>query len=150
MNRCDGKGNCQLLDDLNRRLPVGAEVARGGEATSFRVWAPLCQEANVEDWDVTPIWGKAIEINALKLPERWVTGEQENKSTGFVADHSAWSYASFNDRLWYLGGAYLYDVVDGRDGDDPLSRPDQVLSISLSRPVLEASRWDSVINVVSQ
>ncbi len=47
MNRCDGKGNYQLVDDLNRRLPVGAEVARGGEATHFRVWAPLCQEVQV-------------------------------------------------------------------------------------------------------
>jgi len=116
----------------------------------FRVWAPLSQEANVEDWDVTPRSGKAIEINVLELPERWVTREQENQATGYVADHSARTYASFNDRLWYLGGAYLYYVVDGRDGDDPPCGPNQVLSISLFHPVLEPSRWDSVINVVLQ
>ena len=47
-------------------------------------------------------------------------------------------------------GGYLYDVVDGSDGDDPACRPNQVLSISLPYPILERSRWESVMNVVTE
>ncbi len=40
------KGDCQMVTELNRRLPVGAEVQASGGA-HFRVWAPLCQEMQV-------------------------------------------------------------------------------------------------------
>lgn len=35
-----------MVTELNRRLPVGAEVATAG-GVHFRVWAPLCQEVQV-------------------------------------------------------------------------------------------------------
>ena len=35
-----------MVTELNRRLPVGAEVATVG-GVHFRVWAPLCQEVQV-------------------------------------------------------------------------------------------------------
>ncbi len=94
-------------------------------------------DAKVDDWVVTPRAGKAVEINALwynalKLLETWVTEEQGSQAAAHLADHAARAYASFNDRFWYSEGGYLYDVVDGRDGDDPACRPNQVLSISLS------------------
>ncbi len=112
-------------------------------------------DAKVDGWVVTPRAGKAVEINALwynalRLLETWVAEEQGNQAAAYLADHAARAYASFNDRFWYSDGGYLYDVVDGRYGDDPACRPNQVLSISLSHPVLEASRWDSVMNVVSE
>ena len=34
-------------------------------------------------------------------------------------------------------GGYLYDVVDGENGDDTALRPNQVLAISLDHPVLD-------------
>ena len=112
-------------------------------------------DAKVDDWVVTPRAGKAVEINALwynalKLLETWVTEEQGSQAAAYLAGHAARTYASFNDRFWNSEGGYLYDVVDGRDGDDPACRPNQVLSISLSHPVLESSRWDSVMKVVSE
>ncbi len=112
-------------------------------------------DAKVDDWVVTPRAGKAVEINALwynalKLLETWVTEEQGSQAAAHLADHAGRAYASFNDRFWYSEGGYLYDVVDGRDGDDTACRPNQVLSISLPHPVLERSRWESVMNVVTE
>src|SRR5262249_15685973 len=43
---------------------------------------------------------------------------------------------------------YLYDVVDGPDGNDPACRPNQVFAISLPHPVLEPGRWKPVLAVV--
>ncbi len=57
---------------------------------------------------------------------------------------------SFNRRFWYEEGGYLYDVVDGEQGDDPAWRPNQVFAISLDYPVLDPSRWEPVIEVVRE
>ncbi len=63
---------------------------------------------------------------------------------GALADRTA---ASFNARFWYEPGGHLYDVVDGEAGDDPACRPNQVLAISLPNPVLDRTRWESVMAV---
>jgi predicted glycogen debranching enzyme len=112
-------------------------------------------DAKVDDWVVTPRAGKAVEINALwynalKLLETWVAEERGNQAATYLADHAAQTHASFNDRFWYSEGGYLYDVVDGPDGDDTACRPNQIFSISLSHPVLDPARWESVMNVVSE
>ncbi|MGO8881466.1 MAG: amylo-alpha-1,6-glucosidase [Desulfomonilaceae bacterium] len=130
--------------------PVDGLLSQGQEGYQL-TW----MDAKVDGWVVTPRAGKAVEINALwynalRLLETWVAEEQGNQAAAYLADHAARAYASFNDRFWYSEGGYLYDVVDGRDGDDPACRPNQVLSISLSHPVLEPSRWDSVMNAVSE
>ena len=62
--------------------------------------------------------------------------------------HAARARESFNARFWYAEGGYLYDVVDGEQGDDPACRPNQVFAISLDHPVLDESRWAPVMEVV--
>ena len=57
---------------------------------------------------------------------------------------------SFNQRFWYEAGGYLYDVVDGEQGDDPACRPNQVFAISLDHPVLDRARWEPVLDVVRE
>src|SRR4029453_2038535 len=52
--------------------------------------------------------------------------------------------------FWYAAGGYLYDVVDGEQGDDPACRPNQVLAISLRHAVLAPVRWQPVLKVVQQ
>ena len=150
----------KLLDIVGRhirgtRFNIKVDPADGLLSQGQEGYQLTWMDAKVDDWVVTPRAGKAVEINALwynalKLLETWVTEEQGEQAAAFLADHAARTYASFNERFWYSEGGYLYDVVDGHDGDDPACRPNQVLSISLSHPVLEPSRWDSVMNVVSE
>src|SRR5206468_11075240 len=49
---------------------------------------------------------------------------------------------------WYETGGYLFDVVDGEQGDDASCRPNQIFAISLPHPVLDPSRWPAVVETV--
>jgi predicted glycogen debranching enzyme len=109
-------------------------------------------DAKVDDWVVTPRRGKAVEINALwynalMLLDRWVSdaGRTDGRDFGALALRVR---ESFNRRFWYQEGGYLFDVVDGGHGDDPACRPNQILAVSLPNPVLDASRWARVFEVV--
>lgn len=110
-------------------------------------------DAKVEDWVVTPRRGKAVEINALwynalRLLEDWVRMEEGEEAAQFYHDHAERACESFNSKFWYSDGGYLYDIVDGENGNDNALRPNQVFSISLCHPVLEQSRWKDVLTVV--
>jgi predicted glycogen debranching enzyme len=112
-------------------------------------------DAKVGDWVVTPRRGKAVEINALwynalRLLEGWIRAEQDEPTAQRLAEHAALAYQSFNDRFWYAAGGYLYDVVDGEQGDDPACRPNQVLAISLRHAILAPVRWQPILKVVQQ
>jgi predicted glycogen debranching enzyme len=110
-------------------------------------------DAKVGDWVVTPRRGKAVEINglwynALCLLEGWLRREQGEAAAQPVAEQAACCRRSFNERFWYEAGGYLYDVVDGEQGDDAACRPNQILAFSLRHPVLERGRWEPVLEVV--
>jgi predicted glycogen debranching enzyme len=112
-------------------------------------------DAKVEDWVVTPRIGKPVEINALwynalRLLEGWVREEQGDEAAKGLAELAEQAYTSFNQRFWYAEGSYLYDVIDGPQGNDTTCRPNQLLSISLRHPVLDQSYWEGVFDVVRQ
>jgi predicted glycogen debranching enzyme len=112
-------------------------------------------DAKVGDWVVTPRRGKAVEINALwynalRLIEKWLRATDQRDSADLCARHAAKAEESFQKRFWYEEGQYLYDVVDGENGDDHSLRPNQVLAISLDYPILESRRWSRVLDVVKQ
>jgi len=113
-------------------------------------------DAKVDDWVVTPRRGKAVEINALWynalcLLESWLRDARRDEEADGIAQHAAKARASFNKRFWYEQGGYLYDVVDGEDGrPDPSCRPNQVFAISLDHPILDESRWKSVMKVARE
>lgn len=111
-------------------------------------------DAKVDDWVVTPRRGKAVEINALwynalRLLARWLTEEQGEAAATMFSEQADRAYESFNRRFWYEAGGHLYDVIDGESGDDPACRPNQVMAISLDHPVLDPSRWEPVLQVVT-
>jgi predicted glycogen debranching enzyme len=112
-------------------------------------------DAKVGDWVVTPRRGKAVEINALwynalRLLEQWVREEQGNGRARAYAEQARKARESFQKRFWYAAGGYLYDVVDGEQGDDPACRPNQIFAISLPHPILDPERWPAVLEVVRQ
>lgn len=112
-------------------------------------------DAKVGDWVVTPRRGKAVEINALwynalRLLEGWLRQEKGDPTAQPIADHAERTRDSFNRRFWYAEGGYLYDVIDGPDGDDPACRPNQLFAIALDHPILDSKRWQPVFDVATE
>ncbi len=139
-------------------------LLRQGEQGYQLTW----MDAKVADWVVTPRRGKAVEINALWynalcLLAKWLREEGaaivdwESAGSGPAppdpSKYATWAdqvHESFNRRFWYEKGGYLYDVIDGESGDDPALRPNQILAISLPRPVLNPTYWEPVMQVVTE
>jgi predicted glycogen debranching enzyme len=120
----------------------------------------------------------ALWYNALCLLEGWLRPDRPEESTSVdraedatsadraatSADRAATSAdradrigelarrarESFNRRFWYAAGGYLYDVVDGEQGDDAACRPNQIFALSLPHPVLAPERWQPVFETVRQ
>jgi glycogen debranching enzyme len=110
-------------------------------------------DAKVDDWVVTPRRGKAVEINALWynalcLMQKWLRGLDRTDAAETLAQHASRARASFQKRFWYAQEDYLYDVVDGENGDDHSLRPNQILAISLDHPILEKEKWQPVLQKV--
>jgi predicted glycogen debranching enzyme len=109
-------------------------------------------DAKVDGWVVTPRRGKAVEINALwynalRLLGDWLR-EDGDPMAPQVEEYAERACEAFNRRFWYAEGGYLYDVIDGEQGDDSACRPNQILAISLDYPVLARDRWQPVFDVV--
>jgi predicted glycogen debranching enzyme len=165
----------KLLDVVEHHLAgtrfgIGVDPKDGLLRQGAEGYQLTWMDAKVGDWVVTPRRGKAVEINALwynalRLLERWAREEPEsavspNRGPGAgllpkgaaaapaLARHAEQTYESFNRRFWYAEGGYLYDVVDGEQGDDTACRPNQVFAISLPHPVLAPKYWAPVIEVV--
>jgi predicted glycogen debranching enzyme len=112
-------------------------------------------DAKVGDWVVTPRRGKAVEINALwynalRHLEAWSREEGDQAAAASLAERSARTRESFNRRFWFEKGGYLYDIVDGEQGNDSAMRPNQMFSISLDNPILDEKRWKPVIDTVAE
>lgn len=105
------------------------------------------------DWLPTPRIGKPVEIqalwyNALRLLEGWCSAAEE--PLGDITQWRALVENYFMERFWYEEGGYLYDVVDGPEGDDTSLRPNQVLALSLPHTLVPDDRSRQVLTVVSQ
>jgi predicted glycogen debranching enzyme len=112
-------------------------------------------DAKVDGWVVTPRRGKAVEINALwynalRLLEGWLVEVRGAEAAASIRRRADCVYESFNKRFWIADKGYLYDVIDGENGDSTACRPNQVLTVSLDHPVLDPSRWKSMLDVVEK
>src|SRR5437660_10418914 len=109
-------------------------------------------DGTVGDWVVTARRGKAVEITALWYTARWLLAawlrQAGSADAETIAGHAETARHSFNRRFWFEKGGYLYDVVDGENGDDAAFRPNQIFAISLAHPVLEEERWPAVLDHV--
>jgi predicted glycogen debranching enzyme len=156
---------------LRRLLPTFLDIARRHiEGTDFGIqvdprdgllrqgaegYQLTWMDAKVGDWVVTPRRGKAVEINALwynalRLLEGWLEQLEVTDDGLDLAGHATRARDSFNQRFWSDEAGHLFDIVDGEEGDDLACRPNQVFAISLDHPVLEQSRWRSVIDTAHE
>jgi predicted glycogen debranching enzyme len=152
----------KLLDIVERHLEgtrfgIGVDPQDGLLRQGAEGYQLTWMDAKVEDWVVTPRRGKAVEINALwynalRLLEGWLRdlgAEGEALAEG-IARQADRARESFNRRFWIEDRGYLYDVVDGEQGDDPACRPNQIFAISLPHPVLDRRHWRPVLETVRE
>jgi predicted glycogen debranching enzyme len=137
------------------RFGIGVDPADGLLRQGADHYQLTWMDAKVDGWVVTPRRGKAVEINALWynalcLLARWECDLGDRTRSQRFAEHAERARESFNARFWNDRLGYLYDVVDGPDGDDDACRPNQLLAISLPNPALDSSRWDTVLSVVEE
>lgn len=130
-----------------------------GEAGVQLTW----MDAKVGDWVVTPRIGKPVEVNALwhnalrvmadfskRLGKSKVAG-QYRKQADFMADN-------FRRRFWFEAGGYLYDVIDGPEGDlgpderryDSSLRPNQIFAVSLPFKLLTDKQAKAVVDICAR
>jgi predicted glycogen debranching enzyme len=136
------------------RFNIGIDPADGllkqGEEGYQLTW----MDAKVGDWVVTPRRGKAVELNALwynalRLMEVWLREEKDDDNALKMRTYAERAKHSFNKRFWNEATGYLYDVIDGPEGMDDACRPNQIMSIALTYPILDKHRWPSVVNAVT-
>jgi predicted glycogen debranching enzyme len=101
----------------------------------------------------TPRRGKPVEINALWYnalccTARWLAEAGDAEGSARAAADAARCKDSFNRRFWNPATTYLYDLVDGENGDDAACRCNQIFAISLPNPVLDPARWPAVVQAV--
>lgn len=133
-----------------RMDPSDALLAQGAEGYQL-TW----MDAKVGNWVVTPRRGKPVEINALwynalRFLEKWLIEEKLEEDAYRIKGYADQVNESFNSKFWHEEGNYLYDVIDGENGNDPSCRPNQIFAISLDYPVLVHARWKGVIELVKE
>jgi predicted glycogen debranching enzyme len=126
-------------------------LLRAGEPGVQLTW----MDAKVGDWVVTPRIGKPVEINAL-----WFNALMIMRDCAARLGHAdaAAEYEtaarrtahSFGERFWFAAGGYLYDVVDGPQGNDESLRPNQIFAVSLRHAVLDDDRARSVVDACAR
>ncbi|MBK8268347.1 MAG: glycogen debranching enzyme N-terminal domain-containing protein [Planctomycetes bacterium] len=112
-------------------------------------------DARVGDRSITPRIGKAVEVcalwyNALRIVSGYAEKMKDRDRAKRWRATADLAHASFNHRFWRADLCCLYDVieVDGHQGSvDKSVRPNQLLAISLTHPVLEESRRRSVVAI---
>lgn len=146
----------QILDGYRHGTRYGIRMDEDGLITGGLPGAQLTwMDAKVGDWVVTPRHGKPVEIQAL-----WVraleVGETLARRYGEAdyadrcrADRSH-AIVSFRDRFWYEQGGYLYDVIDGPEGDDASLRPNQLYAISLVEELVPRDRAQQILCIVEE
>jgi predicted glycogen debranching enzyme len=122
----------------------------GGQEGTQLTW----MDAKVRGKVITARIGKPVEVNALWYNALRIVANLCLEFGGLAEegkyDHLARRASeNFNKAFWNMSKQCLFDLVTG-DHRDEAVRPNQVLAISLTYPVLETSRWSRVLQVVER
>lgn len=141
------------------RYGIGVDPAdgllRAGEQATATIPATQLtwMDARAGETVFTPRVGKPVEINALwiaalDLMTSWAPGQGEDpRPYQEAADRGR---ASFAQRFWYADGGYLYDVVDGPDGDDQSLRPNQLVALALPADLVPGDQARMALDRVTE
>jgi predicted glycogen debranching enzyme len=141
------------------RVDPADGLLRAGVANVQLTW----MDAKFGDWVVTPRIGKAVEINALwhfalERMAAWARTLGQPPAAEAYAGEAQRVRESFIRSFWSEDAGYLYDVIDGPDGEldargrrvDSSLRPNQIFAVSLTSGLLDARRARAVVNACSR
>jgi hypothetical protein len=120
-------------------------IQAGNEDTQL-TW----MDAKAGNWVVTPRHGKAVEINALWYNALMVMGYIQEKTGGKGKDYYKKAKKvkkAFKELFWNKDACCLYDVVN-EHGPDKKMRPNQIIAVSLSFPVIDSDDAKHVVDAV--
>lgn len=162
----------ELLDELYQKLVDCIDWYRRGTLNGIQVdsndgllraqqsgKALTWMNARFNNIPVTPRQGKPVDVNALwyhalALMHEWSQRQVQVGHTSYTSSYyqemAQRCQKSFQQRFWNDSGGYLYDVIDGPEGDDAALRPNQLLALSLRYPVLEQEQRQQVFTIVTQ
>ena len=109
-------------------------------------------DAKVDNWVVTPRIGNPVEVNALWYNALRVMAEFARllgEPPGRYEALAERARAGFA-RFWNEEARYLYDVLDGPEGNDPALRPNQLLAVSLRHSPLPEERRKCVVDACAR
>lgn len=154
-----------IIDWHRRGTRYGIHVADDGLLFSGAPGVQLTwMDAKVGDWVVTPRIGKAVEINALwHNALRVMAGlarhiGQPEAVINHYSEEAERVAETFRQRFWYEAGGYLYDVIDGPDGElgsdgqrrDASLRPNQIFAVSLPFKLLNEAQAQAVVDTCAR
>ncbi|MDH4152429.1 MAG: amylo-alpha-1,6-glucosidase [Nitrospira sp.] len=146
----------QILDGYRHGTRYNIKMDADGLITGGMPGIQLTwMDAKVGDWVVTPRHGKPVEIQALWIRALQVGACLAEKfgdrdyAVGCWKDRTR-AVTSFRQRFWYKGGQYLYDAIDGPEGDDISIRPNQVYAISLCDDLLTNEQATQILRMVKE
>ncbi|MBA5868704.1 MAG: glycogen debranching protein [Nitrospira sp. CR2.1] len=144
----------QILDGYRRGTRYGIKMDRDGLIAGGVPGVQLTwMDAKVGDWVVTPRHGKPVEIQALWI-RALAIGESFAMTFGDAAyaarckTDRAQAVTSFRQRFWYPEGGYLYDVIDGPEGNDASLRPNQLYALAVNKDLVSKEQATSVLRIV--
>lgn len=144
----------QIIDGYRRGTRYDIHMERdgliaGGVSGVQLTW----MDAKVGDWVVTPRQGKPVEIQAL-----WVRALEVGVHLATRFGELAYAVLcrrlrdlarqSFCAKFWNEAGGYLYDVIDGPEGNDASLRPNQLYALSLCDNLVAGEQATHMLMVV--
>jgi predicted glycogen debranching enzyme len=144
----------QILDGYRRGTRYGIRMDEDGLMRGGVPGAQLTRmDAKVGDWIFTPRHGKPVEIQALwvralKVGETLARRFGKADYAGRCRNDRSNAIASFRKRFWYKHGGYLYDVIDGPEGNDASIRPNQLYAVSLVDGLVPRDRAQQILRLV--
>ena len=120
-------------------------------------------DARVDGIDQTPRAGKPVEVNALWIhaldrAAAWARGAGDHQASARYRTARDRAVHAFADRFWWPGtgvarngvpgtSGYLFDCIDGPEGNDAALRPNQVLAASLGTTPLTIAQRAAIVDV---
>jgi predicted glycogen debranching enzyme len=121
-------------------------VAKGVQLT----W----MDAKIEDWVVTPRYGKTVEVNALwynalHFMTRLACALGDNKDRKLYSELTLRVHENFAPAFWCMRHDYLADLVYRTERDERL-RPNQILALSLPNKLLKPQQEQLVLSAIGR